>query len=105
MPKCYVLYQFNVTDPETFARYRISAAQFVRAHGGNVLVGGTTPDVQEGSLPANLATILEFPSKEAAEGWYNSPEYSAIKHFRTESTSSGSLAFLEGFVPPPPSTS
>jgi uncharacterized protein (DUF1330 family) len=102
MTKAYVLLQFIVSDAETFGRYRQSASPMVLANGGKVLVGGSKADVREGHLSSEAVTILEFPSKEAAEAWYASPEYQAVKHLRTDSTS-GSLAFLEGFTPPPPS--
>ena len=102
MPKAYVLLQFNVSDPEMFGRYRQSASPVVLGSGGKVLVGGSKADVREGQLPTEAFTILEFASKEAAETWYTSPEYQAVKHLRTDSTS-GSLAFLDGFTPSPPS--
>ncbi len=100
MSKAYVLLQFDLNDPEMFLRYRQGAAPLIVAHGGRVLVGASSPDVREGALPAKLVTILEFPSREAAEAWYASPEYAAVKHFRHDATSAGSVAFLEGFVPP-----
>jgi len=45
-------------------------------------------------------TIIEFPSREAAENWYASPEYEAVHHLRLEATSAGSLVFLDGFEIP-----
>ncbi len=101
MPKAYVLLQFNVDDPETFARYRQGAAPTILAHGGKVLVAAAKTDTREGALPAALTTIIEFPSREIAEAWYASPEYAAVHHLREEATSAGSLAFLDGFEPRP----
>ncbi len=101
MPKAYVLLQFNVNDPETFGRYRQGAAPTILAHGGKVLVAASKADTREGALPASLVTIIEFPSKEIAEGWYASPEYEAVHHFRKDATSAGSLVFLDGFEIPP----
>ncbi len=102
MPKAYVLLQFNIDDPETFGRYRQGAAPTIVANGGKVLVAANKTDLREGALPASLVTIIEFPSREAAETWYASPEYSAVHHLRTDATSAGSLTFLDGFVPPVP---
>ena len=82
MPKAYVLLQFNVTDQETFGRYRLGAAPTIRANGGKVLVAAGGPDVREGARPASLVTIIEFSSREAAETWYVSPEYKAVHHLR-----------------------
>ncbi len=100
MPKAYVLLQFNINDPERFDRYRRGAAPTIPLHGGKVLVAAHRGDVREGSLAGNLVTILEFPSREAAETWYASAEYEAVHPLRLEATSSGSLAFLDGFEMP-----
>lgn len=100
MPKTFVLLQFNIDDPETFARYRQSAAPTIMSNGGKVLVAANQGDVREGSLPARLTTILEFASRDAAEGWYTSSEYSSFKHLRHEATSAASVVFLDGFEPP-----
>src|SRR5450631_9828 len=100
MPKAYVLLQFNVNDQETFGRYRQGAAPTILSSGGKVLVASSNTDVREGALPANLVTIIEFPSREAAETWYASPEYGAVHHLRQDATSAGSLVFLDGFEIP-----
>ena len=100
MPKAYVLLQFNVDDQETFGRYRQGAAPTILANGGKVLVAAAATDIREGTLPARLVTIIEFPSREAAETWYASREYSAVHHLREDATSAGSLAFLDGFEIP-----
>ena len=100
MPKAYVLLQFNIDDPEIFDRYRKGAAPTILSNGGKVLVAASKTDVREGALAANLVTILEFPSHEAAERWYASPEYEAVHPLRLDATSAGSLVFLNGFEIP-----
>jgi uncharacterized protein (DUF1330 family) len=100
MRKAYVLLQFNVNDPETFGRYRQGAAPTIISNGGKVLVAAGNADVREGALPANLVTIIEFPSRQAAETWYASTEYAAVHHLRTDATTAGSLVFLDGFEIP-----
>jgi len=101
MPKAYVLLQFDVDDQETFGRYRQGAAPTILAHGGKVLVAAGNTDTREGTLPASLVTIIEFPSREIAETWYASSEYGTVHHLREEATSAGSLTFLDGFEIPP----
>lgn len=100
MPKAYVLLQFNVNDADKFGRYRQGAAPTILANGGKVLVAASMADVREGSLPAKLVTVLEFPSRMAAETWYASPEYASVKHLRHEAAFGGSLVFLDGFEMP-----
>jgi len=43
--------------------------------------------------------ILKFPSREDAMGWYNSPEYQAIRSERLEATE-GFAVICEEFVFP-----
>jgi uncharacterized protein (DUF1330 family) len=43
--------------------------------------------------------VLRFPSKEAAQGWYDSPEYQAVVHLRTDN-SRGTLVICDEFVMP-----
>jgi uncharacterized protein (DUF1330 family) len=100
MPKAYALLQFNVDDQEKFGQYRQGAAPTILSNGGRVLVAANGADVREGTLPSSLVTIIEFPSREAAETWYASPEYAAVKHLRHEAAPAGSLVFLDGFEVP-----
>lgn len=55
-------------------------------------------EVAEGS-PSNVSVVLRFASKAAAHAWYNSPEYQAIIHHRTDN-SEGIVVFADQFIPP-----
>lgn len=48
MSKAFVLFQFNMSDPEKFGLYIQNAAPTVLANGGSVLVAAADADVQEG---------------------------------------------------------
>jgi uncharacterized protein (DUF1330 family) len=98
--RAYVLLQFNIENQEIFGRYRQGAAPTILANGGKVLVAAGNVDTREGELPASLVTIIEFPSREAAETWYASPEYGTVHHLREDATSAGRLTFLDGFEIP-----
>lgn len=100
MSKAYVLFQFNMSDQEKFGLYIQNAAPTVLANGGKVLVAAADADVREGTPGAHRATIIEFPSRAAAEAWYSSSEYAAFKHLRHEATSEAGLVFLDGFEHP-----
>ena len=52
----------------------------VAPHGGKWLAQGPA-DVVEGSWQGSVV-LMEFPSREAANAWYNSPEYQAILPLR-----------------------
>lgn len=55
--------------------------------GGSWLVHGTDPQVLEGPLPGGIV-IIEFPSTEAANGWYRSDHYQEILPLRTNNAES-----------------
>jgi uncharacterized protein (DUF1330 family) len=100
MSKAYVLFQFNMSDPEKFDLYIQNAAPTVLANGGKVLVAAADADVREGTLPSHRVSIIEFSSRTAADAWYASSEYAAFMHLRHEATSAASLEFLDGFELP-----
>jgi uncharacterized protein (DUF1330 family) len=66
------------------------------AHGGKILVAGPNATTMEGN-PAETTVVLQFPTREALENWYHSPEYQAIIHLRTDN-SEGFLVFADEFA-------
>ena len=50
--------------------------------------------------PQPVAVVLRFPSKEAARRWYESAEYQAIKHLRTDNSADAFVVFADEFTPP-----
>jgi len=57
---------------------------WILANGGQVLMAAENGSLLEGSVPTAHTTVLEFPSREAAETLYHSNDYNAIKHLRHE---------------------
>ncbi|MFG1807602.1 DUF1330 domain-containing protein [Streptomyces sp. NPDC049040] len=55
-----------------------------RPHGGRWLANGEA-DVLEGVWPG-LVVLMEFPDRDAADAWYNSPEYQAILPLRVNNS-------------------
>ncbi len=74
--KYYVVAEVNVTDESWVPEYAENVTRMVEQHGGKYLA--RTPDSErvEGDreLP-HVFVIIEFPSKEAATGFYSSAEY------------------------------
>ena len=52
----------------------------VAPFGGKWLAQGPG-DVIEGAWPGSVV-LMEFPDRQAAEGWYNSPAYTALRPLR-----------------------
>ena len=61
------------------------AAQPQAAHGAERVIVDRDSELLEGSA-GEVTVVLRFPSKAAAKGWYDSPEYQAIIHLRTDSS-------------------
>jgi uncharacterized protein (DUF1330 family) len=80
----YALVELAITNRDGLMPYVEAVKATITAHGGRYLVRGGDPEVVEGSLGAfPRKVILEFPSMEAAKGWYDSEEYQAILPLRT----------------------
>lgn len=64
---------------------------------GRFLIHGRTPTVVDGEFPGVLVAI-EFPDRERATAWYDSPAYQEILPLRTRNSTGG--AFLVDGVAP-----
>ena len=91
----YALVEIEVTDPETYARYREMAPAIVAAFGGKYLMRGGATETVEGTWQPRRLVILEFPSMERLHAFYDSPEYAEAKALRQRSTKS-TMVFCEG---------
>ncbi|HEX6218430.1 MAG TPA: DUF1330 domain-containing protein [Sphingomicrobium sp.] len=91
----YVIANVDVHDGQAYEAYRSRTLATIEAHGGRFIVRGGEVKTLEGNPNLHRVVIIEFPSREAAQGWYDSPEYQAIIPLRT-STSAGALCIVEG---------
>jgi uncharacterized protein (DUF1330 family) len=72
----YWIAHVRVTDPEAYGRYAQLATGAIEAHGGRFLARSGRHVQLEGNDRARNV-LAEFPSLEAAEACYRSPEYQA----------------------------
>jgi uncharacterized protein (DUF1330 family) len=73
----------SVNDAATFAQYREAATRSFAPYGGHRLVRDATPVRLDSSpLPQGKIVILQFPSMEALQHWWNSPAYTAVRPLR-----------------------
>lgn len=66
--------------------------------GGRFLVHGGDVEVIKNEWPGHLI-IIEFPDRDHARGWYNSPAYQAILALRTDN-SQADVVFADGVEHP-----
>ncbi|MEO5755945.1 MAG: DUF1330 domain-containing protein [Mesorhizobium sp.] len=76
--------------------HRIDAT--LEPFGGRFLVHGGDVEVVENNWPGNLI-IIEFPDRQQARGWYNSPAYQEILALRTNNSQSD-VVFADGVEHP-----
>jgi uncharacterized protein (DUF1330 family) len=95
MMKAFVVAAETPKDQSLFSEYREAVPATIEAFGGRFIVRGGDLKLLEGEWPHSRLVIIEFPSREAAEGWYRSPEYQKIIGLRLSSTVTN-LVIVEG---------
>jgi uncharacterized protein (DUF1330 family) len=76
MPTALWIAHVEVTDAEAYGRYATGATAAIQSHGGVFLARGGRYVQLEGRDRARNV-VARFPSLEAAEACYHSPEYQA----------------------------
>lgn len=97
MPAFMVAF-IRVKNQEEFNEiYLEKAAKIVSKHKGITIAVADNPPSIEGNLPKGRLVILEFPSMELANSFYNDPEYQPLKKARMLISQSDSTLFERGF--------
>jgi uncharacterized protein (DUF1330 family) len=78
----YVVVDISQTDPERAARYRELSGPSVERHGGRFLARGGGLTVLEGRWEPDRLVIIEFPSSNAAQAWFDSDDYGQARAVR-----------------------
>ncbi|WP_439134076.1 DUF1330 domain-containing protein [Pseudomaricurvus sp.] len=87
-----------IQDADAFNEYQSRTRKMTGEHKltPRVVYGDITS--LEGTKPDGMV-MLEFPSVEEAEAWYNDPQYQEALPFRLKSSSYRAF-IVEGFQPP-----
>jgi len=80
--KAYVLVQSDVTNPDQYAGYAKLTPPIIEHYGGKFLTRGGRSLTLEGQKAPARVVVIEFPSYEAAQAFYNGPEYTAARKVR-----------------------
>lgn len=78
----YIVADLDPKDPEKLKEYAEKVPKTIEKYGGRYLVRGGKFEIWEGDWKPTLLVVIEFPSWEAAEEWYNSEEYQPLKKMR-----------------------
>jgi uncharacterized protein (DUF1330 family) len=93
--KAYVIALESVHDQAMFAEYAKGVAATLMPFEGSFIARGGKFTSLEGQWEHPRTVIIEFPNREAAEGWYRSAAYQRIIGLRHKS-SRGNLVILDG---------
>lgn len=94
----YAVVNYRITNPESYEAYPPAVIPILKAHGAKILAADFDSEIVEGDA-GHVTVVLEFPSKDAAHAFYDSPEYQEIAHHRTDN-SVGMFTIVDGFVAP-----
>lgn len=90
----YYIGTYDINDPELFKQYPVLVRALLPKYGGEVLASDTVAFALEGR-PRHMNAIIRFPSKEAALGLYNDPDYQEAKRIRQASTSNCTMVLVQ----------
>ena len=91
----YLIVDNVITDPKAYDEYRRQAVPLVAQFGGRFLIRGGPISPLEGNWKPQRMVLIEFPSMEALQAWYDSPEYAPMRALR-QAASIGSVVAAGG---------
>jgi len=91
----YVIAEIDITDPETYKEYQRLVPQSVEQYGGRFLARGGKIIPKDGGWTPKRVIVIEFPSLDTAQQWYDSPEYAPLLDIRLRATRSR-LVLVDG---------
>ena len=87
----YYIGSYDIIDADEFQKYPPIVLALLPKYGGQVLASDTAGVLVEGSM-RTMNAVIRFPSKDAALGLYNDPDYQEAKRIRQASTTNVSMS-------------
>ena len=81
----YFVANYTITNQAEYKQYIAAVGPILKAYGAENIVVDRDSVLLEGSA-GQVTVVLRFATKAAAQTWYESPEYQAIMHLRTDNT-------------------
>lgn len=92
----YVIVDVRVHDAEAYKAYTSQVPATMEPFGGRFIVRGGEVRVLEGDWTPQRAVLIEFPSVERAQAWYDSDAYQAILPIRLANSTAKFFAIVDG---------
>ena len=83
----YVIFDVEIRDAAKFQDFMNGVKPAIEYAGARYLVRGGAHQVHEGDWTPRRIVLLEFPSMEAWEAFYNGATYQGLKRIRDECSS------------------
>ena len=84
-----------IKDPDAYARYREAVAPALARAGAQFVIRGGEPHMLDGEKFGRMV-VIEFPSMEAARGFFEGPGYAPLRTLRL-SGADGSVGIFPGY--------
>ena len=81
----YFIANYTITNQAEYKQYIAAVGSILKAHSAENIVVDRDSVLLEGSA-GPVTVVLRFATKAAAQTWYESPEYQAIRDLRTDNT-------------------
>ncbi|MFA7665472.1 MAG: DUF1330 domain-containing protein [Burkholderiaceae bacterium] len=92
----YVIADVKVSDPERYKGYMALSPGAVAAAGGQFVVRGGPHQVLEGDWRPNRLVVVQFPSYEKAQAFYDSVLYRQARDARAGATEFFNMVVVQG---------
>ncbi len=93
--RAYLVVQVDVTHQDRYAEYAKLTPDIIAKHGGRFLARAGRTETLEGPPAKSRVVVIEFPSFERAQAFYDSPEYTAARKVR-ENAATAQIIAVEG---------
>lgn len=91
----YLIFDVEIRDMARYQQFMVGVKPALEAAGARYLARGGQHKVYEGDWSPRRLVVIEFPSADAADAFYNGPVYRGLKQIRDE-CSSARLVMVEG---------
>jgi uncharacterized protein (DUF1330 family) len=93
--KAYIIAQIDVTNPQQYGEYAKRSPDIIAKYGGRFIARAGRTVTLEGPAARSRVVIVEYPTFERAQAFFNSPEYQQIKKLR-EGAANAQFIVVEG---------
>lgn len=94
----YLIADIRVINQQRYEEYRLLVRDAVLGHGGRYVVRTSAVEVVEGGWAPPRLVVIEFPTRGAAEAFYDSPDYRQARDLRTNATMMD-MVLVDGVAP------